>query len=368
MNKAFKYRLLPNSAQEDLIQKTFGSCRFIYNRMLEDKIDAYERTGVNITTTPAMYKTEFVWLKDVDSYALCNEQVHLQSAYNNFFRNPLKVGYPRFKSKKYDKKSYTTSNVNNTIRINDAHRIHLTKLGWVKFVEHRQIPSDYVIKSATISQSATGKYYISILTEYNVEENITSTLDPLKAVGLDYSSHDFYVDSAGNRANYPRFFRQYQNRLATEQRKLSHMNRDSSNYNKQRIKIAKIHEKIANSRKDFCHKLSTHLANSYDYVIIEDIDLRSTAQSLNLGKSTNDNGFGTFRTYLSYKLTDRGKRLVKIGKFTPSSTICSVCGAHHKDIVNSLSVRKWTCPDCNTEHDRDINAAKNIKHIGLTLT
>ncbi len=291
--------------------------------------------------------------------------MHLQAAYGNFFRNP-KVGFPKFKSKKFDKKSYTTSNVNNVIRINNNHQIHLSKLGWVKFVEHRQIPKDYKIKSATLSQTSSGKYYISILTEYEfVKTNVI--LDKNNSLGLDYSSHDFYVDSQGNRANYPKFYRIYQEQLSKEQRKLSHMKLGSNNYQKQKIKIAKIHEKISNCRNDFCHKLSYELANTYDYIFVEDINLQNIAQCLKLGKSTNDNGFGMFRTYLTYKMNDRSKHLVKIGKFDPTTVVCSECGAYHKDIVNSLSVREWTCPDCGTHHDRDINAAKNIKHIGLSL-
>lgn len=182
---------------------------------------------------------------------------------------------------------------------------------------------------------------------------------------MDYSSHDFYVDSNGDKANYPKYFRLYQDKLAKEQRKLSLMNKNSNNYQKQKLKVAKIHEKIANCRFDFLHKLSTKLANKYDIICVEYINLKSIEQCLKLGKSTADNSFGKFREMLKYKLEDKGKKLIKIGKFEPSTIICSYCGAYHKDIVNSLSVREWTCPDCGTHHDRDVNAAKNILKIGL---
>ena len=204
-NKAFKYRLYPNKEQESLIQKTFGCCRFIYNKMLADKIEAYEKDKIVLKNTPAQYKDEFDFLKEVDAYALCNEQLHLQSAYKNFFRDK-KIGFPKFKSKKRSKKSYTTSNVNNVIRIDDSHKIHLSKLGWVNFKEHRKIPEDYAIKSATISQTSSGKYYIAILTEYEKEDR-QILLNSSNSIGLDYSSHDFYVDNLGNRASYPKFFK-----------------------------------------------------------------------------------------------------------------------------------------------------------------
>lgn len=195
LNKAFKFRLLPNQIQINLIAKTFGCCRFIYNKMLEDKIKYYEKTKKNLSVTPAQYKREFEWLKEVDSYSLCNEQINLQSAFKNFFRGP-KNGFPKFKNKKKDKSSFTTSNVNNVIRINNNHQIHLSKFGWVNFKEHRKIPNGYKIKSATITKTTSEKYYISVLTEYEYEIP-KRVLDKNKSLGLDYSSHDFYVDNQG---------------------------------------------------------------------------------------------------------------------------------------------------------------------------
>lgn len=302
-------------------------------------------------------------MKEVDSLALSNEQLHLQTAYNNFFRNP-KTGFPKFKSKKFDKKSYTTNCVNNSIRIISQNHIQLPKLGVVRFIEHRRIPKDYIIKSATISQSASGKYYISILTEYGYEIPIIS-LDKSKSIGLDYSSHDFYVDNQ-NRSpeNFQHLYRNSESKLAKEQRKLSHMKLHSANYEKQKIKVATVHEKIQNQRKDFIEKLSYSLSQNYDVVCIEDINLKNIAQLLNLGKSTNDNGFGMFRTRLQQKLELKGKKFIKIDKWFPSSKMCRFCGCINSDL--KLSDRVWTC-SCGQTLNRDENAAINILNQGLFL-
>lgn len=361
--KGYKFRIYPNKQQENFIKQNIGACRFIYNAMLNDKINYYEKEKKSLQTTPAQYKDKFEWLKQMDAYALCNEQMNLQTAFNNFFRFP-KTGFPKFKSKKKDKSSYTTSNVNDVIKIIDNKHIKLPKIKSLRIKLHRQLPENSRIKLATIERKPSGKYYISLCVEY--ESQISDIkLDRNKAIGLDYSSHDFYVDSKGNRANYPKFYRNTQKKLATVQRRLSRKQKGSNNYKKQRIKVARVHEKIANSRSDFLHKISANLANSYDYVCVEDIDMQSISKCLKLGKAACDNGFGIFRNHLQYKLADKGKKLIKIGRFEPSTIVCSECGAYHKDIVNSLSIREWTCPDCGTHHNRDINAAKNILNAGL---
>lgn len=369
MHKAFKYRLYPDEEQKVLIAKTFGCCRFVYNKMLEDRQKYYEETKKTLKITPAKYKTEFAWLKEVDSLSLCNEQLSLQKAYKNFFEHPDIFGFPQFKSKKSIEKSYTTNNLPSAqnIRIISQNHIQLPKLGIVRFIEHRRIPEDYIIKFVTISQKSSGKYYISILTEYDYEIP-NKVLDKEKSIGLDYSTPEFYVDSQGIKPEgYKHLYRISESKLAREQRKLSKMELHSNNYEKQRVKVARIHEKIANQRKDFIEKLSFKLSQEYDVICVEDIDLQNQAQSLNLGKSTNDNGFGMFRTRLQQKLEIQGKKLIKIDKWQPTSTVCSCCGAYHKDIVNSLSVREWTCPDCGTTHKRDENAAINILNQGLLL-
>ena len=361
LNKAFKYRLLPNQVQIDLLAKTFGCCRFVYNKMLEDKINYYQETKKHLSVTPAKYKQEFEWLKEVDSYSLCNEQMNLQTAFKNFFRAP-KIGFPKFKSKKSDKSSFTTSNVNNVIRIDDNHRIHLSKLGWVNFKEHRKIPADYRIKSATITKTPSGKYYISVLTEYEYEIP-KGVLDKNKSLRLDYSSHDFYVDNQGRSPeNLHHYYRDLQSKLAFHQRRLSHMVKGSNNYLKQRIVIARIHERISNQRKDFVEKESTKLASLYDIVCLEDVDLSNIAQSLKLGKSTLDNAFGMFRTRLEQKMMLQGKLVVKIDRWFPSSKLCRFCGCINKDL--KLSDRVWTC-GCGETLNRDENAAINILNEGL---
>lgn len=359
MNKAFKYRLYPNKEQQEMFAKTFGCVRFIYNKMLSDKIEYYKETKQKLNNTPARYKEEFEWLKEVDSLALANAQMNLQRAYNNFFRDK-KVGFPKFKSKKRNKNNYTTNNQNGTISITNNY-IKLPKVGNVKIVYHRTIPIAYKIKSATISLTSSGKYYVSILTEY--ETTIpTIKLDKDNSLGLDYSSHSFYVDSQGKEANYPKFYRNAQEKLAKEQRKLSNMKYSSNNYSKQKLRVAKISEHISNQRKDWLHKLSTELSTMYDYICVEDIDMKNMSQCLNLGKSTMDNGFGMFRTFLEYKLLTKGKRFIVIDKWFPSSKMCRFCGTVYNDL--KLSDRVWTC-SCGKTLNRDENAAINILNVGL---
>ena len=360
MNKSFKYRLYPTKEQQELFAKTFGCVRFIYNRMLSDKIEYYKETKQKLNNTPAQYKKEFEWLKEVDSLALANAQMNLQSAYNNFFRDP-KVGFPKFKSKKKSKSTYTTNNQKGTISLLHG-KIKLPKVGYVTLKQHRQIPDDYKIKSATISKTASGKYYVSILTEYYYEVP-KRILSKNNALGLDYASHSFYVDSQGKEANYPRFYRYSQGKLSKEQRKLANMKYDSNNYQKQKVKVAAIHEHIANQRKDWLHKLSHALAQEYDYICVEDINMKSMSQLLHLGKSTLDNGFGMFRTFLQYKLEEKGKKLIKIDKWFPSSKMCRFCGTINSSLT--LADRVWTCA-CGKTINRDENAAINILNVGLS--
>jgi len=363
LNKAFKYRLLPSYEQKILIEKTFGCCRFIYNKMLADKIEYYNENGSMLKNTPAQYKQEFEWLKEVDSFALCNEQMNLQASYKNFFRDK-KMGFPKFKNKKNDKQSYTTSNVNGIIRIANKNHLNLPKLGSIRFIEHRRIPSNHKIKSATVSRNGSYKYYISILTEYE-HEIPTISLYKEKSIGLDYSSHDFYVDSQNKSPeNYKHLYRLSESKLAKEQRKLYRMKFNSNNYNKQKIKIAKVHERIANQRKNFIETLSTHLSRNYDIICLEDIDMKNISRSLRLGKSTMDNGFGIFRTKLQQKLELLGKTLVKIDRWFPSSKMCRFCGTVNSDL--KLSDREWDCC-CGKHLLRDENAAINILNEGLKL-
>jgi putative transposase len=370
MNKAYEYRLYPNKEQATLINKTIGCVRFVYNQMLANRKAIYEQykedkeaLKLQKYSLPASYKKEFVWLKEVDSLALANAQLNLQTAYKNFFRDKS-VGFPKFKSKHHDRKSYTTNNQKGTIRLIDDKTIRLPKLKDVHIKLHRQLPQDAVIKSATISQTPTGKYYISILVEFEANiEPITPIVETV--LGLDYSSKSLYIDSEAVNAEYPRFYRKAEAKLKKEQRKLSKRKKGSKNRDKQRQKVAKLHEKVANQRKDFLHKLSRQIANAYTAIVIEDLNMRGMAQGLNLAKSTNDNGFGMLKTFLTYKLAEQGKQLVTIDKWYPSSKLCHVCNYKNTELM--LADRVWTCPDCHTEHDRDINAAINIKNEGCRM-
>ena len=370
MNKAYKYRLYPNKEQSTLINKTFGCVRFVYNQMLSNRKTIYEQykedkeaLRLQKYNLPSYYKKEFVWLKEVDSLALANAQLNLQTAYNNFFRDKS-IGFPKFKSKHHDRKSYTTNNQKGSIRLIDNKTIRLPKLKDVRIKLHRQLPQDSIIKSATISQSPTGKYYISILVEF--EKSIKPITPAIETVlGLDYSSKSLYVDSESVSAEYPRFYRKAEIKLKKAQRKLSKRKKGSKNRDKQRLKVARLHEKTANQRKDFLHKLSRQITNAYTAIVIENLNMKGMAQGLHLAKSTNDNGFGMLKTFLAYKLAEQGKQLVTVDKWYPSSKLCHIC--NHKNTELTLADRTWTCGNCGTELDRDINAAINIKNEGCRI-
>lgn len=361
-NKAYKFRLYPNKTQANLIDRTIGCTRFIYNCMLADKIKHYKDTKQSLKNHPAQYKKEFEFLKEVDSLALANAQMNLEIAYNNFFRRlkqgKKELGFPKFKSKRKATWSYTTNNQKGSIRIENC-KIKLPKVGFVKIIQHRGIPDEQIIKSVTITKTRTNRYYISILAEYETQ---VVKKDIEKVIGLDFSMKELYVDSNGHSANYPRFFRNTQEKLAKEQRVFSHRNPGSKRYEKQRLKVAKVHEKISNQRKDFSHKESYRLANAHDMVCIEDLNMKAMSQCLNFGKSVSDNGWGMFTTFLKYKLEDQGKQLLKIDKWFPSSKMCSNCGAINKEL--QLSDREWEC-GCGSSHSRDHNAAINIRNFGI---
>ena len=363
-NKAFKFRLYPNKEQEELLAKTFGCVRFVYNKMLAERKEIYEKFKDDKEKlkeqkfpTPAKYKDEFPFLKEVDSLALANAQMNLQKAYKNFFEGNAE--FPKFKNRK-SKQSYTTNRVNGNIELQDGH-IKLPKLKLVKIKQHREIPADYKLKSCTISKTKSGKYYISILTEYEKEIKPVSIQ---KVVGLDFTMDGLYVESErGEKANHPRFYRQSLEKLAKEQHILSRRKKGSARWEKQRLKVAKLHEKVANQRMNFLHHKSKELAANYDAVIIEDLDMKGMSQALNFGKSVHDNGWGMFTTFLEYKLKEQGKQLVKIGKWFPSTKKCSRCG-NEKEMP--LSERVYQCT-CGLVLDRDHNSAINIKKEGLRL-
>ena len=369
-NKAIKYRIYPTTEQRIMFAKTFGCCRKVYNLMLTDKITYYEATGKSIQTTPAQYKDEYPYLREVDSLALANVQLNLQAAYKNFFDKKRKVqsGFPKFKSRKA-RNSYTTNNQKGTVAIIDDKYIKIPKIGKVKAVIHRKANADWKIKSATISKERDDSYYISVLFEYDKAEN-TYIVDKTNAIGLDYKSDGLYMDSNGNVGTNHKYYRESHDKLAKEQRRLSRMQGSkknepkSNNYIKQLRKANKIHRHIANQRLDNLHKISTEIANQYDVVCVESLNMCSVSnKGFGNGKATMDNGYGMFLRMLEYKLSDRGKCFVKVDKWFPSSQICSCCGNKKK---LTLADRIYSC-DCGLTLDRDQNAAINILNEGLRL-
>ena len=373
MNKANKYRVYPTTKQCVLFAKTFGCCRKVYNLMLSDKIEEYKATGKFPALTPAKYKKDYPYLKEVDSLALANKQIDLQEAFRNCFSKSRKKknGFPQFKSAKRSRKSYTTNNQKGTVAIIDNRYIKLPKAGKVKAVIHR-IPNDnWTIKSATVSQESDRKYYVSVLFEFDEAEN-TYIADKTNAIGLDYASDGLYVDNNGNVGTNHKYYRESHDKLAKAQRKLSHIQSSrkgeekSNNYWKQLRKVNKIHRHIANQRLDNLHKISTEIANQYDVVCVESLNMRSMSnKGFGNGKATMDNRYGMFLSMLEYKLSDRNKYLVKVDKWFPSSQICHCCGTLHPE-MKDLSIRVMDC-DCGYHIDRDQNAALNILTEGLRL-
>jgi putative transposase len=371
MNKAIKYRLYPTTEQAIMFVKTFGCCRKVYNLMLADKVESYKATGKFATVTPAKYKTEYPFLKEVDSLALANVQMNLQSAFRSRFSKSRKKknGFPKFKSAKHSRKSYTTNNQKGTVAI-IGNAVKLPKIGLVKAKIHRQPEADWIIKSATISQESDGTFYVSVLFEFEQDINAVPISD--NAIGLDYASDGLYVDNKGNVGTNHKYYRESHKKLAKAQRKLSRKvgsKKDeikSNNYMKQHRKVNKIHRHIVNQRLDNLHKISTEIANRYDVVCVESLNMRSMSnKGFGNGKATLDNGYGLFLNMLKYKLADRGKYLVKVDKWFPSSQICHCCGIVHPE-MKDLRIRTMTC-DCGLIISRDQNAAINIKIEGLRI-
>lgn len=364
-NKAIKYRLYPTKEQSVMFAKTFGCCRKVWNLMLADKMKVYEETKTFGKQTPAMYKADYPYLKEVDSLALANVQLHLQQAMRNCFGSKH-CRFPVFKSAKHCRKSYTTNNQKGTITIFE-HDIKIPKVGNVRAVIHRKPNSDWKVKSATISQDCDGNYYVSVLYEFETV-TVTKTNNLANAIGLDYKSDGLYMDSNGHMGSNHKYYREAHKKLANAQKILSRRKgsrkgeNKSNNYIKQQRKIGKIHKHIANQRLDHLHKISTEIANQYDVVCVETLNMKAMSnKGFGNGKATLDNGYGLFLNMLEYKLNDRGKYLVKVDKWYPSSQICNCCGNIQK---LRLLDRVYKC-SCGNISDRDINAAKNILTEGI---
>ena len=374
IHKAYKFRLYPNKEQAILINKTIGCSRFIYNHFLNQWNETYKETGKGLSygkcsaQLPSLKKQEDTeWLKEVDSIALQSSLRNLSDSFDRFFKKQNK--YPRFKSKNNPLQSYTTKETNGNISV-EGNKLKLPKLGLVLFAKSREVEGR--ILNATIRRNPTGKYFVSLLVETEVEpiEKTDSS------VGVDVGLKDFAILSDGTVYKNPKFFRSLDTKLAKEQRKLSRRKiqalkdgrklSESKNYQKQRIKVANIHETIKNKRTDYLHKISTEIVKNHDIIGIEDLLVKNMMLNRKLAKSISEVSWAEFRTMLEYKAKWYGKEIIAVARNFPSSQLCSGCGYQNKAVKN-LAVRKWECPECHAHHDRDTNASINLNQEALRI-
>lgn len=377
VKKGMKVRLYPTDEQKVLIDKTIGCARFVYNQTLADCKQSYEQSKHFPSQNDRIknlvpLKEKYEFLKEVDSHALQQSVRDFNSALNNFFKNRNHFGFPRFKSKHYSTQSYRTTYNERNAKVLDNRHIKLPKLGITK-TKHFDMPKVYKIFNITVEKTGTNKYYASIC----IETEVLPLPKTGKQIGFDVGLVDLLIGSDGTRFKRPKFDYLNKDKLAKEQRKLSKMrikleraklNLDEcKNYQKQKHKVAKLYEHIASSAKDFNHKLSRKLVEEYDFIAMEDLNVSGMLKNRKLAYSISDVRWTQLLNFIQYKCNWYGKEFKQVDRFYASSKICSCCGAYHKDIVNSLLIREWTCPDCGAHHDRDVNAAKNILAQALSV-
>ena len=363
IRKAYKYRIYPNKEQKEFFAKCFGCVRFFYNKSLSDMNDIYKSTGKMKNITPASYKEDYPFLKEVDSLALANAQLNRNIAFKDFMKQRYKNNKdkPNFKSKRYDQ-SYTTNN-QGSVNISSNNRyISIPKCPRIRIKMHRDFEG--IIKSITVTRTTDNKYYMSLL----VEEETKQAKPIDKMIGLDLGIKELIVDSNGHKYKNHKYLTKSQEKLAKEQRKLSKMVKGSNDRNKQRIKIARLYKHIQNQRNDYLHKLSRKIIDENQVICIEDLKVKDMEHKNKLARNITDASWSRLVSMLTYKANWYGRKVIKVPNNYPSSQLCSICG-YKNSITKSLNIRKWTCPECGSIHDRDINAAKNILSKGIeTLT
>lgn len=367
--KGYKYRIYPNEEQKVQINKTFGCCRFVYNHFLAMRIELYKTEQKSLSKTDynnhcnRVMKKEYPWLREIDKFALTNSIYNLDSAYQNFFREIKKgnsnQGFPKFKSKRNNNKSYKTNLTSNNIELDFTNnQIKLPKLKWVECKLHRKFTGK--ILSATISQVPSGKYFVSLNVEYEHEELPKNN----NAVGLDLGISDLLITSDGEIEDNKKLTYKYEEKLAKLQRQLARKQEGSNNFHKQRIKVARLHEKITNIRKDNLHKISSRIVKENQFIFSENLNVSGMVKNHNLAKAIHDVSWYELTRQLQYKSEWNGRVYHKVDRYFPSSQLCSVCGYKNSG-TKDLSVREWTCTECGSNHDRDINAAINILNQGM---